>query len=380
MSGAQRKVGTAQRGLIALGIAAAMATVGMLAGYIFATLARMEEGSERSIYIWSVIALSIPVTLLIIFGGSRLFLRTKSSERDNEERGRNRATDTGDADGEAQRQQRGFTPYAEIFVFIVIVNIYFELLDRAGESFGEILALDGPPMAVVFALGVTPIMAILAIAERPDGAWIRWRTVYFTAALWPAAVLADLFSSAPASYDGLARFATAYSPIFLVVAWIAVGGALGTLDAMFSLANPQSYEKRLKGIAFLAEGCTLWHGVPFLLLLLSMRWQDSWNSMPEIAGNPLYFAGVLAATTVALSRPHSTSGWVLAVVAGAAVAALTLGGAVIAGNAIEASATAAPLFRFLIYMSLALPGLATAFAAIWLLTMLSGRRERGGRQ
>jgi len=365
----QYKVGMAWRGLIALAIAAGMATAAGLAGHSFAILERMEEGFERSLYTWGVIALSATATVTILIGGSRLFVRVKTNEPAEEQTG------AGETDEKTQGPQRGLAHYGYLFILIAVFNMLLETLNRVTDGVMAILMLDGQPLTLMFALGVTPIMMILAVAERPEGAWIKWRTVFFTAALWPPAFLADQLRLSAIASEGPVPLAVSYSPVIVMVGWIALGGALGALDVMFSLGSPRAYEKKLKNIAFLTEGWSLWHGVPFLLLMFSMRWQHGWNGIPEIAGNPLYFAGVMAAATIALSRPRSRSDWGLASIAGLATAALTLGGTVLAGHAIEASNQAVPVFRLAVYIAASLPALAAAATTIRLSTRRNSRHQ-----
>lgn len=99
-----------------------------------------------------------------------------------------------------------------------------------------------------------------------------------------------------------------------------------------------------------------------------MRWQKGWEGVPEIAGNPLYFGGVLAAATIALSRPRGARGWALACLAGAMAGALLLGGASAAGSVMGLIGAENPASRLACHLLLALPGIAAATLSVLLLS------------
>lgn len=370
MSASQDRSGWAWRGLVALGMAVTVMGAAGLAGLAFSMLETMPEGAERRLYTFGITAAAAAMAVLAIYGGSRLFLR--GARNGGSDVGDGAAKPSADADGGETSGFRGFGIYGHILILVAVFNIYLDFMDRGGAYMQRLLTLDGLPIALMFALAVTPIMGILAVAERPDGARIKWRTVVFTAVLWPAALLADMIAPASSSFEGPARFVVAFFSLIVVVCWMALGAAIGTLDLMFSLSDPRKYEERLKGILPLAEGWRFWHGVPFLFLLLSMRWQNGWNGIPEIAGNPLFFAGVLAAATIALSRPRNGRGWAAACLAGAVAATLLLGGAAIAGRSIGLAGFEGPGAQLAAYLVLALPAIAIAVISIMKLSPPAG--------
>ncbi len=351
--------GWARRGLVALGIATGIAVTGGLAGFTFATLEKMPGGPERNFYTYSAMAVAIAASLLVIFGGSRLFLRAKVGVAEAEEAAGGGKADAV-ADKEGARPRRSPGNFGAIIVMLPIFHIFIEFTERASDFFMSLLSLTQQPFTLMLAAGVTPIMAVLAVAERPEGARVKWRTVIFTAALWPAALLADLIAPTAAEYEGVVRFIVTNSMMIVMVGWIALGGALGTLDVMFSLSNPRAYEEKLKGVGPLTEGWSFWHGAAFLAIYFGLRWLDRQTGIPAFTGNPAYFAAVFAAATVALSRPRGARGWALAAFAGTVVATLMLLGAA-AASMISAGG---PATRMFLHMLMALPAIILALLAV----------------
>lgn len=363
MTETRDRSGKLYRGLIALGVAAGVSLSAALVGV---SAVKLEKTPGSDFYIWGIIAASTLATLIILFAGSRLFLRVKAGSKDSS--GAEVVTGVTTVDkphdrGTQGQQGFGLRQFGFLFVLLGIFNLGTEALDRVGDALTGILALDHQPFTLMFALGVTPIMLVLAVAERPAGARIKWRTVIFTAALWPAALLADVIAPYASDFEGPARFVIGFSATIVLIGWIGLGGALGTLDLMFALSNPREYEKKLQRLP-LAEGWSFWHSAPLLLLLFSMRWQNGWDGIPEIAGNPLYFAGLLAAATIALSRPRGAYGWSAACLAGAAVATLLLGGAVAAGRAVVLGGTEGDAVKITVHLLLALPAIAVAVVSV----------------
>ena len=104
------------------------------------------------------------------------------------------------------------------------------------------------------------------------------------------------------------------------------------------------------------------------MVLLSVRWQKGWDGVLELAGNPLYFGGVLAAATIALSRPRGARSWAMACLAGVIAGALLLGGASAAGSVMELVGAENPASRLAVHLLLALPAIAAATLSVLLLS------------
>lgn len=362
MNGAHSRYGWAWRGLVALGITATVAVVAGLAGVAFSLLEKMPAGGASRLYTFGVIAAAATITVVVIIGGSRLFLR--GGRDGGSAAGPAAAIPAATADGGETTAPGRRGNFGFILILVLVFNIYLDFMNRGGEFLQRLLSLEHLPFTLSFALGVTPIMGLLAVAERPRGARIKWRTVIFTAALWPVALLADMIAPAAASFHGPAQFVVAYSGIIVMVCWIALGAAIGTLDVMFCLSDSRRYEEKMKGLLPLAEGWRLWHGAAFVAVYFGLRWLDRVTAISAFEGNVAFIAALLAAGTIALSRPREARGWVAACLAGAAAAALLLGGAVIAGRVIELAGAGRPEAHLAAYLFLALPAIAVAVVAV----------------
>jgi len=126
-----------------------------------------------------------------------------------------------------------------------------------------VLGIDVPP-SDLSSIALTMFVAMLVIGPLLDrqGMWRRAVAILVLPGMAVAAVLADLITPTAASFEGPARFVVAYSPVVVMVVWMGLGGALGTMSFFFARQSAWVREKAAAPAADRGLEPLAWRTVP----------------------------------------------------------------------------------------------------------------------